>query len=170
MDKVTRDRRPAIDAGQARPPREPIHLAYALADRRASGRGGRWLGLTIPSTEILRNSSGPEDVAWANGSRFRNWRQVEKQLRMILHHLQDVPRLDVCVDIERCSTSDDGTGRCCPAASGRYTETSASLAGSPRRSSGADGAAAIGQKFSSSRALTLTRSTPVLANGRQLFS
>ena len=59
------------------------------------------LAMTYDSfDEISATFLGFKDVPWPNGGRVRNWRQVGKQLRMILHHLQNVLRLDVRVDIE----------------------------------------------------------------------
>lgn len=45
--------------------------------------------------------SGLEDVARTDRNVRRNRRQVGEQFRFILHHLQDVLRLDVLVDVER---------------------------------------------------------------------
>ena len=59
------------------------------------------LAMTYDSfDEISAPYSGFKDVPGPDGDRVRNWRQVGKKLRLLLHHLQDVLWLDVRVDIE----------------------------------------------------------------------
>src|SRR6476469_5166136 len=86
-------------------PRSKTRVAETSAIRGTAGQTSQTPSTSLLPPSVSRTvrfltSSGFEDVARPDRSRFRNRRKVGKQLRMILHDLQDVFRLDMRVDIK----------------------------------------------------------------------